>query len=156
MNRPQKLPLPKASALWRMVREEDFIDGYAVESHLSPREAMKVGLSMPGWAKALLRLRNLIVAPFGLKTDTSDTADNALFPVSHEDNDEIIVGVDDQHLNFRIAIRQQSGRIHMATWVQRNNLLGRLYLAVVMPFHILIVRDSMRRIARASLTGPAV
>jgi hypothetical protein len=32
--------------------------------------------------------------------------------------------------------------------VHRNNLLGRIYLAVVMPFHVLIVRDAMRRIAR--------
>jgi hypothetical protein len=38
----------------------------------------------------------------------------------------------------------------MATWVHRNNLLGRLYLLAVMPFHVLIVRDSMRRIARHS------
>ena len=61
----------------------------------------------------------------------------------------MILGTDDTHLNFRICVRQEAGRIHMATWVHRNNWLGRIYLMVVMPFHILIVRDSMRRIARA-------
>lgn len=143
-------PLPKTSTLWQRVQPQDFIDGYAVESALAPREAMEIGLSMPGWASALLALRNRLVAPLGLKTEASDTGEGAIFPVTHEDEGEIILGTDDSHLDFRICIRREAGRIHMATWVHRNNLLGRAYLVAVMPFHILIVRDSMRRIARAS------
>ncbi len=142
-------PLPKTSTLWRMVQPGDFIDGYAVESPLGPREAADIGLSMPKWASALLALRNRIVRPLGLKTEVSDTGEGAIFPVTYEDAQEVILGTDDAHLNFRICVRQEAGRIHMATWVHRNNWLGRIYLMVVMPFHILIVRDSMRRIARA-------
>jgi hypothetical protein len=44
----------------------------------------------------------------------------------------------------------------MGTWVHRNNWLGRVYLAVVMLFHVLIVRDSLRRIARHPLNGSAI
>ena len=102
---------------------------------------------MPGWARALLKLRNTLVAPLGLKTGESQEADSAIFPITYEDNAELILGTDDKHLNFRICIHRENGRIHMATWVHRNNLLGRAYLAVVMPFHVLIVRDAMRRIA---------
>lgn len=142
-------PLPKTSSLWRMVQPGDFIDGYAVESRLGPREAADIGLSTPQWASALLALRNRIVRPLGLKTEVSDTGEGAIFPVTYEDAQEVILGTDDTHLNFRICVRQEAGRIHMATWVHRNNWLGRIYLMVVMPFHILIVRDSMRRIARA-------
>jgi hypothetical protein len=36
----------------------------------------------------------------------------------------------------------------MATWVHRNNVLGRVYLAVVMPFHVLIVRSCMKRVGQ--------
>ncbi len=145
-----KTPLPAHSHLWAKVRPGDFVDGYAVESGLSARQAADLGLAMPGWAKALLALRNKIVAPLGLKTDVSDQGAEAIFPVHHEDENELILGTDDRHLNFRICIMQEAGRIHMATWVHRNNLLGRFYLMAVMPFHVLIVRDSMRRIAKHS------
>ncbi|WP_037255344.1 DUF2867 domain-containing protein [Roseobacter sp. SK209-2-6] len=146
----QTTPLPRNSHLWSQVQPGDFIDGYAVNSGLDPEQAAKVGLSMPGWARALLSLRNRIVRPLGLKTDVADAGQNAIFPVTYQDESEIILGADDNHLDFRICIRQQDGMIHMATWVHRNNLLGRIYLAVVMPFHILIVRDAMGRIRNAS------
>ncbi|WP_072506295.1 DUF2867 domain-containing protein [Phaeobacter porticola] len=148
MPRVRKTPLPASARLWQMVSPGDFIDGYAVESPLSPRDAADIGLSMPGWAAALLRLRNAIMRPFGLKTEVSDTGDGAIFPVTFEDSRELILGADDIHLDFRITVLRHDGRIHMATWVHRHNLLGRIYLTAVMPFHILIVRDSMRRIAR--------
>ncbi|SFJ19969.1 DUF2867 domain-containing protein [Celeribacter neptunius] len=143
-------PLPQQSRLWGKVSDGDFIDGYAVESLLSPREAADIGLTMPGWADALLRLRNTLVKPLGLKTESTDTGDGAIFPVEYEGADELILGTDDRHLNFRICLRQDAGRVHMATWVHRNNVLGRAYLMLVMPFHRLITRDAMRRIARAS------
>jgi hypothetical protein len=150
MSRIQKIPLPQSARLWLQVRPEDFIDGYAVASDLSPRDAADLGLSLPGWAQALLDLRNRLVRPLGLKTDRDESGDGALFPVTFEDDHEIILGTDDSHLNFRISVVQRAGQIHMGTWVRRNNLLGRMYLAAVMPFHILIVRDAMRRIARHS------
>ena len=150
MTQVQHTPLPATSRLWAKVLPDDFIDGYAVESKLSPREAANIGLAMPGWADTLLRLRNRIVKPLGLKTESSDSGDGAIFPVEYEGADELIIGTDDRHLNFRICIRQEADRIHMATWVHRNNALGRAYLMIVTPFHVLIVRDAMRRIARAS------
>ena len=153
----QKSPLPKTSHLWAHVQKGDFIDGYAVKSDLPPKLAADIGLSLPKWANALLALRNKIVAPLGLKTETNaDTAhaDDLIFPTTYETDHEIILGTDDNHLNFRIAVRREAGMIHMATWVHRNNLLGRIYLAIVMPFHILIVRDAMRRIARHDTSVP--
>mgnify|MGYP000058508853 CR=1 FL=1 len=145
-----KTPLPYSSRLWQQVSPGDFIDGYAAESPLSPKEAMQSALSLPGWAQALLSLRNRLVRPFGLKTEVSGTGTSAIFPVTYEDATEVILGTDDSHLNFRICLHREAGRIHMATWVHCNNLLGRLYLGAVMPFHVLIVRDGMRRIARAA------
>ncbi|WP_339696880.1 DUF2867 domain-containing protein [Celeribacter baekdonensis] len=149
MSRVIKTPLPKSSRLWPHVAKGDFIDGYAVESTLSPREAAEIALSMPGWADALLSLRNRLVKPFGLKTEVSETGERAIFPVDYEGADELIIGTNDTHLNFRICIHQQAGHIHMATWVHRNNALGHVYLMLVTPFHVLIVRSGLRRIARA-------
>ncbi|MDE4133766.1 DUF2867 domain-containing protein [Phaeobacter sp. QD34_3] len=149
--------MPGHARLWQEVQPGDFIDGYAVQSPLSPRAAADLGLTLPNWGQALLnwgqallKLRNRIVAPLGLKTGVSDQGADAIFPVVHKDARELILGTNDRHLDFRICVMQEAGRIHMATWVHRNNLLGRFYLMAVMPFHVLIVRDSMRRIARHS------
>ena len=143
-------PLPSDSALWDMVGPNDFIDGYAVKSKLTVDQAVQTGLTFPRWVHNLLWLRNKLVGPFGLKTEIDQGYKDTIFPVCHQTETETIVGTDDAHLNFRISVFKQNDSIHMATWVHRNNWLGRVYLAIVMPFHILIVRNSMKRIADAS------
>ena len=137
--------LPRASSLWSLHQPGDFLDCYSTPSTLSPREAMATGLALPGWADRLLRLRNALVRPFGLKTGTPD---QPIFPVVHETPDEIILGTDDRHLNFRIGLIRQDGRIYMSTWVHPHNRWGRAYLRLVMPFHILISRGAVQRMAR--------
>ena len=140
--------LPRASSLWSLHRPGDFLDCYSVPSTLSPREAATRGLSLPRWAKALLALRNSLVRPFGLKTEAEPgVQSDALFPVLSEDDRELILGTDDKHLDFRIGLIRQEGRIYMSTWVHPHNLWGRGYLALVMPFHILISRGAVARMA---------
>lgn len=140
--------LPRASALWTLHRPGDFLDCYSVASALSPRQAADRGLALPGWAAALLRLRNTLVRPFGLKTGEPD---RPIFATCHESETELILGTDDKHLDFRIGLVREAGRIYMATWVHPHNLWGRTYLAMVMPFHILISRGAVARMA----TNPA-
>lgn len=148
--RVRKTPLPLISGLYARMSPGDFLDGYAVQSPLSPREAADIGLSMPGWAEKLLWLRNRLVAPLGLKHEASAEGEGAIFPVESETEQELILGTNDRHLDFRISVMQDSGQVHMGTWVHCNNGFGRAYLAAVMPFHKLILRDSMARIARHS------
>lgn len=136
--------LPRASSLWSLHRPGDFLDCYSVPSILSPAEAARRGLALPGWANALLRLRNTLVRPFGLKTGEFDAP---IFPTCHETADEIILGTDDKHLNFRIGLIREGDRLYMSTWVHPHNLWGRAYLRLVMPFHILISRGAVARMA---------
>ncbi|MCU0902963.1 MAG: DUF2867 domain-containing protein [Tabrizicola sp.] len=137
--------LPRASTLWSLRQPGDFLDCYSVPSTLSPREAATFGLALPGWATTLLKLRNALVRPFGLKTGEPD---KPIFPTCHESETEIILGTDDKHLNFRIGLISDQGRIYMSTWVHPHNLWGRAYLRLVMPFHILISRGAVARMAR--------
>jgi hypothetical protein len=137
--------LPAASHLWSLHRPGDFLDCYSVESRLTPQQAARRGLALPGWARALLALRNALVRPFGLKT--GQTTDSAIFPVVLDGPEELVLGTDDRHLNFRIAVHRQGGRLYMSTWVHPHNIWGRAYLAGVMPFHILISRAAVRRMA---------
>jgi Protein of unknown function (DUF2867) len=138
--------LPPESSLWSHHNPGDFLDCYSVASTLSPREAVAKGLALPGWARTLLGLRNALVRPFGLKTGAPD---RPIFPTCHETEDELILGTDDRHLDFRIGVIRQDGRLFMSTWVHPHNLWGRAYLRLVMPFHILISRGAVARMATA-------
>ncbi len=145
--------LPADSALHPHITPGDFVDCYRAACALSPRAAAELIVDMPVWAAALLRLRNLLVRPFGLHTDAPPAEDCiGMFPVELDTNQELIAGFDDSHLNFRLSVLQQDGMLYLSTWVHRNNLLGHVYLAVVLPFHILIVRNGLRRAARAPQT----
>lgn len=136
--------LPRASSLWSLHQPGDFLDCYSVPSTLSPRQAATRGLALPGWAAALLSLRNTLVRPFGLKTGEPE---RPIFPTCLESDDELILGTDDRHLNFRIGLYRQDGRMFMSTWVHPHNAFGRAYLRLVMPFHILISRGAVARMA---------
>ena len=74
-----------------------------------------------------------------------------MFPVISNEPDEIVLGFDDRHLDFRIVVQTETidserTAVRMMTLVNRHNLLGRVYLAVIMPFHKLIVGTTLSRI----------
>ena len=67
-----------------------------------------------------------------------------LFPVLSETPDRLIAGFDDHHLDFRVIV-DVGEEVTATTVVKTHNLFGRLYLAVVLPFHRVIVRHLLRR-----------
>lgn len=71
-----------------------------------------------------------------------------IFPVKQETENELIAGFDDKHLNFRVSVLSNQGQISLATWVAPHNMGGKIYLAVIMPFHIAIARNPLARVAR--------
>jgi hypothetical protein len=94
-------------------------------------------------------------APFGLTTSKAakhSTADRiGMFPVISETPQRLIAGFDDSHLDFRVVVdvaaAGQGKRVTATTIVLTHNLLGRVYLTVIMPFHRLIVRSMLRQVA---------
>ena len=107
----------------------------------------------PRWVDALIVLRNIIVAPFGLKGGTRENpgADKiGIFPVVSQSQHRVVAGFDDRHLDFRVIIDVTEARdarnVTATTLVLTHNLLGRLYLAAILPFHRLVVRAMMRQI----------
>ena len=131
-----------------------FIDAYRVTlagTHPDAREAARQMLARPpAWVSRLLALRNAIVTPLGLKTgrETEGHADRiGMFPVQSATNDRLVLGFQDKHLDFRVVVdvlETAGGSAATATTLVRtHNLLGRSYLAVILPFHRLIVRASL-------------
>ncbi|MDE5460721.1 DUF2867 domain-containing protein [Bradyrhizobium sp. CSS354] len=136
-----------------------FIDAFRVEIGTAPVNAREACTRMVlhglRWIDALMRLRNILVAPFGLKTSGEGApAPGGLigpFPVLSETPERLVAGFDDSHLDFRLVVDvtgEATGRqVTSTTLVRTHNLLGRSYLAVIMPFHKLVVRGMMSRIA---------
>ena len=137
-----------------------FVDAYSVtvnDAALDARHAAeKMTAPGPRWIEVLLRLRNRLVAPFGLKTaaPTRIGAPDSvgIFPVLHETPGRLVAGLDDAHLDFRLVVdvagTGTERRVTATTLVLTHNLLGRAYLAVILPFHRLIVPSMLRKIVR--------
>ncbi|MDD1521990.1 MULTISPECIES: DUF2867 domain-containing protein [Bradyrhizobium] len=135
-----------------------FIDAFRVDigaAAVNAREACtRMVLHGPRWIDALLRLRNILVTPFGLKTSGEGAPAPGgmigLFPVVDETPERLVAGFDDLHLDFRIVVdvsgNAASRQVTSTTLVRTHNLLGRTYLALIMPFHKRVVRNMMGRI----------
>jgi Protein of unknown function (DUF2867) len=111
--------------------------------------------NQPWWAEALLSLRNLLVKPLGLKTSGANASAPrdmiGIFPVVSETPDRLVAGFNDKHLDFRVivdvATANDARNVTATTLVRTHNWLGRTYLAVIMPFHRLIVQTLLRQVA---------
>lgn len=148
MSRVFATDLPSFSGLHQHVGAGDFLDCYAVESSLPPRPAAQIVTSFPAWARGLLVIRRIVTTPFGLSNDGPDAADKlGPFPVESENERELIAGFNDKHLNFRVSIISDGGQVYLSTWVKPHHFGGHLYLRSIMPFHILIARNGLKRVA---------
>jgi hypothetical protein len=98
----------------------------------------------PGSRVSLLAIRDQLVRPLGLKSSCSRGA--ARFPVVAQSPGEVVVGLDDRHLDFRASLAivpgaQDGAHLLVTTAVQRHNLLGRCYFALVrLPHRLLVPR----------------
>lgn len=143
-------PLAPDSALHAHVAPGDFLDCYAIRAPHGARRAAEIVVEFPDWVRALMKLRGVLTAPFGLLNDGPPSRDKiGPFPVVLETGDELVAGFDDRHLDFRISIMARRGEVSMATWVHTHNLGGRCYLRAILPFHVVIVRNALERVAAA-------
>lgn len=114
----------------------------------------------PTWVDALMRFRNWLVKPFGLKTEGVADKPNEIslevgkkagyFMVIDRNAHEIVMAEDDKHLNFRTSVflEEQDGQkcIYLTTLVKFNNIWGRLYFLPVKPFHKIIIRSMLKKV----------
>lgn len=135
----------------------EFADAFRIEiadtNIDSRRAAERMVARQPRWAVALLSLRNFLVAPLGLKTSGAGTGTRdmiGIFPVVSEAPDRLVAGFNDRHLDFRLVVDvTPSGatrQVTATTLVRTHNRLGRIYLAIIMPFHRVIVPAMLRRV----------
>ena len=159
MTHPASRPFPDPTEL---LPGADFGDRYALTVDGQDLDAAEGSRRMfghaPPWIRGLLGLRNLITRPFGLKPGRNRTAPATpqigIFPVIRQSPGEVVMGLNDRHLDFRVSVEIRNldaGRqdISVSTAVRTHNLFGRGYLTVVKPFHRLIVPSMLKQAAFA-------
>ncbi|MDZ7873160.1 MAG: DUF2867 domain-containing protein [Rhizobium sp.] len=137
----------------------------SIGSDLVPMEvASELMGRAPRWVGALLKIRNRIVGLFGLKSAELElTGQDRIggFPVLAQDEQHVLLGFNDKHLDFRIIVAVEpegAGHQHVSltTLVKRHNLFGRIYILFVTPFHKLIVKTFLKRFAASKGCQPSI
>lgn len=135
----------------------DWADAFEIDipdKCLTALDAARLSLGrIPAWAKRLMIVRNGLAVLVGLKTGSEPPRPGeveriGMFPVLKATQHEVVLGLDDWHLDFRIVIEVMpapSGTcIRATTLVARKNLFGRVYVGIVTPFHRIIVPAVLR------------
>ena len=153
-------PLESVVAGWYV--NASLLDSYCINLSASKQSSMRelarrTLVDPPAWQKALIALRDAMVAPFGIRTsdavrasrDSHEQVD--FFPLHWEGEDEIVLGADDRHLDFRLSLLRRHSPIGTeliaTTAVHTHNALGFAYLNAIRPFHHLVVRANLTRCA---------
>jgi hypothetical protein len=164
---------PNASIIDRSLSGTiDYLDSFCIDIPDADRDSIDyltamVFTSFPGWVWFLLKLRDLIVRPFGLETGlvpSQESIDPSVhfavgeraifFHVIDRNDSEIVMSEDDKHLFFRTSLmvdRSTAGdhvTIHLTTLVQYHHWWGKLYFLPVKPFHKAIMKTLLRQLAK--------
>ena len=163
----RRVPPPLDSRLAPTYGDANLADAFAITlSEDAPDDAMALARAAladpPSRFRALLAIRDAAVRPFGLKTsaamrrhlDEIGVAHVDIFRVLEASPREAIFGEQDRHLDFKLSIliRQVDGSTRreavVTTVVHCHNRLGRCYLALILPGHVLVVRSHLAAAAR--------
>ena len=157
---------PSESVVASWYKNASLLDSYSIDMSASEQSSMRelatrTLVNPPAWQKALIAVRDAMVTPFGRKTSGTVRASRdsnervGFFPVQWEGRDEIVLGADDRHLDFRLSLLRRlspTGTLLIATTVvHSHNALGFTYLNAIRPFHHLVVRANLARCAQTQL-----
>ena len=102
----------------------------------------------PQWIIALMKVRNAIIKPFGLKGEK-----NLSDLVIVESDSLATISKNDKHLDFVIAFmteRRMNDSLYLSvcTKVRYNNRMGKFYFTIIKPFHKLICKILLKQVRR--------
>ena len=166
MIKARVVPVPSDSVLAPLYVGADLLDAFAIHLPAGASDNLEVLARVAferqaWWIRALTGLRDAIMAPVGVKSSRTVGAAAAArgpvigyFPLLSKSAGELVMGGDDRHLDFRVAVLLRTGaaggrELVVVTVVHCHNRLGRTYLAAITPFHRVIARASLEQAARA-------
>lgn len=119
-----------------------------VGRRIRAEELAKMFFALPPWVVALMKLRNALMKPLGLKGEKS------LGEYLLTESDSVAtVSKKDRHLNLLVVFRSEENndgnqKISFSTNVCFNNGMGRFYFALIKPFHTFICKKMLKRVVR--------
>ncbi len=165
----ETVPVPDSTLLNNAFSQIDYGDAYRVRlagsADTSLDDVLKIfSTAAPGWVGRLMGLRNQLVKLIGLEAKPISSRDRPImtgqpgtkigfFKVFQRSSNEIVMGEDDLHLNYRVSILLQPDLEQDFCWatistiVHYNNWRGKLYFLPVRPFHRLIVPAMLKNMA---------
>jgi hypothetical protein len=144
--KPQAVPVPEHALLTTDALDRvDYADAFRVAlqpgATTDPQVwADAIFRSPPRWVGALLLLRNRLVRLVGIKPESKHAFDT----ITRTDN-EVLLGTDAGHLDFRASVLVETDSVTLTTIVQIHNGRGRLYMAIVSRMHPRIVKSMLYR-----------
>ena len=171
-------PIPAHSLLNNVFKDEpchhqDYASIYINVSELKDRNAEQLlGFLLEAFVNKpalgvtnLMRIRNFMVRPMGLRTSTLGCPVSSLlspqknqlfagrFPTLQQQIDaaqtaaQVLLGADDKHLRFRssvaVTLIGDQIRFSLGTKVQCKNMFGRCYMAVIHSVHLRYITPTM-------------
>lgn len=148
VGRAREVPVPSTALLAEALPQVDWSDAHAVACYpgmpIDPEVwADAVFRDPPRWVVGLLGLRQALVGLVGIARDSGSA-----FDVVARNGDEVLIGTDAGHLDFRASVLREADRVVVSTVVQVHNRCGRAYSAVVRRVHPMVVRATLTRAAR--------
>jgi hypothetical protein len=164
-----QIRLPQASVIEKKKIQIDYSDSFQCRFYSHQQVSLEscvryIFNNWPNWMSFLIWLRNILVKPFGLDS-SNDVYEKGAIPVINiskggkviffevvECNDEeVLLFFSDKHLDGYLSCILKnfnlSYEVILTTVVKYNNNLGRVYLFCIKPFHKLIIRSMLHRLA---------
>lgn len=149
---------PETTGIKFAMSRVDFSDTFSTSNHQDDigQIAKKIFGTFPLWVKWLFHIRSVLVRLIRLKTARPDDYNDefcvggyvGFFRIFKILPDEMILGADDSHLNFRVSIYNSGSKnynIKVTTLVKFNNFTGKFYMRLISPFHRLVVKRMVRQ-----------
>lgn len=161
----QEHMIPPSSALSAEVEDHQYTDSFSAplnRTDTNPSELIAAFFNaVPSWVDRLMVFRNWLVSFFGLKGGSLHLStiqppfakgqQLGVFKILAMNENEIVMGEQDKHLDFKTSLlieRGHTDRLVISTIVKTHNLLGKTYLLIVIPFHRIIARTLIKRMAK--------
>ena len=161
--------IPDSSIILNGFGKVDYRDTYKITISTNKYSVDKIAsdfFKLTPLFKYLLKIRDFIVKPFGIKTSDefkeafktdveahySIGSKAVFFTVIDRNEKEIVMAENDKHLNFKTSVmiekKEKSTDVYQATIVQYNNFFGRFYFFFVKPFHRFLIKKDLKKYAK--------
>lgn len=152
--RAWSVPVPDTPLLAAALTRVDFADAFAVARRRGMPDDPQVWADAlfddpPRWVESLIGVRDRLVGLVGIAR-----SEPATFAVLDRRDDELLLGSDADHLDFRGSVLVEPDRVVLSTVVRLHNARGRAYFVPVRLVHPVAVRAMLTRAAHRLSRAP--